>query len=257
MTATRARHAAPKHQQRVPGPVTGALKVIRLSEPKPLAFLLRAWPAVPPLFLIFPFLHRGDTGHYAGVILGLDATLCLVACIAVTPLITLARIKATRYRMIYGVWMFTIGALGLAVTVLLDHPLVMAVAGDSVQWTGTALILLLLPMTVTSNAACQRLLGPEWKRWQRSLLWAVYVLVLVHLAALRSYEALTGFSLATLPMILLRWPRVRQSVKAWRASRYEGGRWWAGLAVIFTAWLAGLVILVTLIGVACASAVNQ
>lgn len=250
---TQARH---RILPKPPGPVTGALRVLRKPEPRLLMVLLRIWPAIPPLALIAPLLRHEPLGGYAGTILGLDATLCLVGCVTVTPLLSVVRVKATRYRMIYGVWMFVIGALGLLITLLLD-PMVHAVAGNSVQWTGTALILLLLPMTLTSNQVAQRLLGPEWKRWQRTLLWVVYILVLAHLAALRSWDVLAGFGAATIPVIILRIPKVRRSVQRWRKERrYEGWGWWITLHVLAAVYLSGLVTLFTLTGIACASAVH-
>jgi DMSO/TMAO reductase YedYZ heme-binding membrane subunit len=255
MEQVRARHRKPE-RQRTPGPVTAGLKVISKPEPRILGWIFRCWPAVPPLALILPFLHQDRPAHFAGVILGLDATLCLVMCMSVTPLLTVAKVKAHRYRMIYGVWMFVLGAAGLALAVLLDPEMAESMAGDSVAWTGTTLVLLLLPMTLTSNRVAQRWLGPEWKRWQRGLLWAVYVLVLGHLAALQSYAVLLGFMMTTGPMIILRLPEVRKAIRTWRAGGYSTGGWWTGLALISASWLGGLVILLTLTGTACAQAIH-
>lgn len=254
MQKTGARHA----RQRDPGPVTLAMRVARKRDPGPLAFLLSAWPAVPPLALLPLILHKSpELGRHAGDILGLDATMCLAACITVTPLITVAKVKATRYRMIYGVWMFSIGAAGLLITLLLDHDTPRAVAGNSIQWTGSFLVLLLLPMTLTSNRRAQKVMGREWKRWQRGLLWTVYALVLLHLLALRSWDVLGGFTAVTVPMIYLRREKTRQSVAGWRKGGYSTGGWWTGLAVVGALWIAGAVILLTLTGVACAAAVHQ
>jgi DMSO/TMAO reductase YedYZ heme-binding membrane subunit len=212
---------------------------------------------MPPITLLPSLLHRApDLSDDIAMVLGYDAALCLVACIAVTPLLTIVKTRAAKLRWWYGIWMFILSGMLLLGTELLGADPGMAAAGNAQDWTGTVIVLLLFPMAVTANTAAQKLLGPEWKRWQRWLMWTVYGLTVIHLAALYSWDALAGLLLSTVPLIALRNPRVRSSVKAWRAGRYETGGWWIGIAVLAAVWLTGLTILLTLTVMACVSAVN-
>lgn len=241
---------------RAPGPVTAGMQVLRKREPRPVYLALRLWPAIPPLFLILPALHRSPhLDLWAGNVLGLDATLCLVACITITPLVTLMRARAAALRWHYGIWMFALGGAGLALTVLLGMGnAAHAAAGDSVRWTGTMTVVLLVPMAATSSAAAQKLLGPEWKRWQRILLWTVWWLVAVHLAGMQAWLVLAALAGATAPLVILR--RSRKSIRAWRSGGYSTGGWWFLLGVLTAFWTAGTVILFTELGLACAAAVT-
>lgn len=234
-----------------------AYRVGARPETRASSLALRAWPAIPPLAMIFPVLrHAAATGDLAGDVLGFDAVLTLVACLTVTPLMTVMKARAARLRWWYGVWTFTLGFAGLAVALAVGRADVEgAVAGSSATWTGLLLVMLLLPMTATSNAAAQKLLGPEWKRWHRMLIWTVWALIAVHLAALHDWLVLAAYAAATVPLLLLRSRRVRKSVKAWRAGRYSTGGWWTALAVLAALYLAGIVVLVTEQGLACARAV--
>ena len=253
MQRTQARHAVAR--RRSPGPITAAYNIARKCEPKPVAWALRIWPLLPALCLVPAVLHHDRVGHFAGQVLGLDATLCLVACITVTPLMHVMRARAAKLRIWYGLWMFALGAAGTAFALLLDrhHP-AQAVAGNSAAWTGLVIVAALVPMTVTSNVLAQKLLGPEWKRWQRWLVWSVWLILVLHLAALHSWTTLVGFTAATVPLIVLR--RKRPSIKAWRSGGYSTGGWWLGLAVLVGVWLGGLTVLIVQLAVACAQSAS-
>lgn len=231
-----------------PGPVTAANKVmsaVAVPRRRASAVALRAWPAVPALALLWPAYH-GLLTAYADPVLGYDALLCMVACLAVTPVITVARTPVSRLRWWYGNWVFVLGAAGLAVH--LAYPpgsLASRAAGTSVVWTGTLIIVLLLPMAATSTVAAQKLLGPEWKRWQRVLVWVTWAVIGLHLGVMHSWPALGAYGGATLPAVLVRRPRVRKSIKSWRAGGYSTGGWWAALAAFTAVALAGVAVLVT------------
>lgn len=244
----RGRHAAGRAPARSAGPVTAALRLARRRQPRPLALALRAWPAVLALPLARPALAGSSLlGDYASQVLGFDATLCLVATLAVTPLLTVAKVNAAKLRWWYGIWMFALGFAGvaLALTVTPGTP-GQRVAGSAVNWTGTCLVVLLFPAAAMSNRACQKLMGPEWKRWQRGLVWVVWGLVLGHVLLLRDWAAAAGFLAASVPLVALRNGRVRRSVKAWRSGGYSTGGWWTVLGVCASLFLAGAVVLLTL-----------
>lgn len=252
MPKTAPRHAA----VRPPGPVTAVIRLGRKPETRLVALLLRGWPAIAPLFLAFPVLRRSPAlDDLASLVLGLDATLCLAACVTITPLVNLLRARAARLRWWYGVWTFTLGAAGMLLTLWLNRPAAgYAAGGNATRLTGLVIVLGLLPMAATSNAVAQKLLGAEWKRWQRWLLWAVWAAVLLHLAAIQAWASAAGFAAATVPMIILRWNAGR--IKSWRQGGYSTQGWWTALAVLAVCWAAGFTVLLAQLGQACASAVH-
>jgi hypothetical protein len=229
---------------RPPGPVTGALRVIS-AEPRHLLarVALRTWPVLPVLALVRAAWH-GQVLAYADTVLGYDAVLALAACLAVTPVITVARLPVAKLRWWYGNWVFGCGALGLALHLTAPPPgMADRAAGTAVDWTGTLLVVLLLPMAATSSTVAQRLLGPEWKRWQRWGVWAVWACVAVHLAALHAWLDAGAYLALTLPAAAVRRPRLRKGIKEWRAAGYSTGGWWAVLAALGMLALAGLAVL--------------
>lgn len=255
----RGRHAAGRRAPaRYPGPVTAAFTLARRPHPKPLAVVLRAWPALFALALARPALAGSPLlGDYASMVLGLDATLCLIATILVTPLITVTKVSAAKLRWWYGVWMFVLGFAGLVLALTVTAGTMgERTAGNAVNWTGTLLVVLLFPAAAMSNKACQKLMGPEWKRWQRGLVWTVWAVVAGHLLLLHSWTAAVGLLMATAPLVALRNTWVRKGVKAWRADAYSGGWWWFGMAVSGVVFAAGAVILLTLEVQACAAALS-
>jgi len=215
----------------------------RSPEGKLSGFLLRAWPLAFVLPLVYVAL-KGKLMDYADPVIGFDAVLCMIACLAVTPLITLAKMPIAKLRWWYGNWVFFLGAAGLELHVVYPpvNPLC-GMAGTSVDWTGTLIIALLLPMTATSSTAAQKLLGPEWKRWQRWLVWAVWGAIGIHLAVMMTWLPLTAYVLATAPAIVLRQPAARKGIKAWRAGGYSTLAWWVRLAVLGSLAVTGIVIL--------------
>jgi len=184
---------------------------------------------------------------WADDVLGLDAVLCLVACLAVTPFITVARLRIARLRWWYGTWMFALGIAAVLIHMAVPPAEGMAarMAGDAVSWTGVMIVVLLLPLAATSSALAQRLLGPEWKRWQRALTWLTWALVLLHLAALHAVTVTGAFLAASLPLVLLRFPPLRRAVKSWRSGGYSTGGLWIVTALLGSVLTAGLVVLVT------------
>jgi hypothetical protein len=226
------------------GPVTGALRVIAAEPRHRLARVaLRAWPVLPVLALVRPALD-GRVMAYADTVLGYDAVLALAACLAVTPVITVAKLPVAKLRWWYGNWVAVCAALGLALH-LTAPPAGMAdrAAGSFSVWSGTLLVVLLLPMAATSSALAQKLLGPEWKRWQRWGVWAVWAAVAGHLAVLHAWLDAGAYLALTLPAVAVRRPTVRKGIKDWRAAGYSTGGWWAVLAVLAVVALAGLAVL--------------
>lgn len=232
--------------RRPDGPITGALRVIQAPHRKPLKLALRAWPLLPALALLRPI--AAGSAHlpsYAGEVLGLDATLCLLACLTVTPMISVARVKAAKLRWWYGIWMFALGFAGLVIELAAGHEgsVGARAAGSAENWTGLVIIVLLLPMVITSNRLAQKLLGPEWKNWQRSLMWTVWIVTGWHLLLLNAWLTFAAFAGASVPLILLRQARYRKAVKDWRAGGYSTAGWWLSLTVQATLFALCITIL--------------
>ncbi len=239
----RGRHAAPP-AARAPGPVTLAFRAAAYEPRRRLPWLaLRVWPLIPALCLLRA-ASRGLLPAYADQVLGLDAVLALVACLAVTPVMTLAKTPAAKLRWWYGNWVFVLGGAGLAVHLVYPPgDLGYRMAAGAADWTGSVIVVLLLPMAVTSSTVAQKLLGPEWKRWQRAGVWAVWTVVGAHLALLQAWLTAAAYLAATLPAVVVRIPRVRKAVKAWRAGGYSTGGWWAVTAVLGITAVTGLSVL--------------
>jgi DMSO/TMAO reductase YedYZ heme-binding membrane subunit len=248
MARAKGRHRRTPVREHTPpaGPVTLAIRIARAQPARVPALLLRAWPAVPALFLIAPAMASSPRfADYAGQILGLDATLALTACLIITPVLTAVRLPITALRWWYGIWVFVLGWAGLVITVAMPGPggLATKAAGSAVNWTGLIIVALLLPMAATSTAAAQKMLGGEWKRWQRQLIWTVWALVLIHLAVLHATVTGIGFAMATLPLVLLRVRPVRRAVRSWRAAGYTSRGMWTTLYVCCTVTAVGIALL--------------
>jgi DMSO/TMAO reductase YedYZ heme-binding membrane subunit len=207
--------------------------------------MLRLWPLLPLIPLAYAAAH-GKLMAYADDTLGYDAVLALVACLAVTPVITAVKMPIAKLRWWYGNWVFFLGATGLVLH--LAYPpgtLAARAAGNSVDWTGTLIIALLLPMTATSSVIAQKLLGPEWKRWQRGLVWVVWAVIALHLYLMHAPVTLAAYFAATLPAIVIRQSSIRKSVKDWRADHYENGHWWVVMGTLATLAIAGVTVLMS------------
>ncbi len=191
--------------------------------------------AVIPLLPVL-IIARAVTFHiprlqdYAGVILGLGATLCLLGCLAVTPVSWLTRFPAApAWRRWLGVCVFLTGAAGLAIAELGMKTAAdggMAAAGTARLWTGTLIVVILLPLALISNRVSQRMLGGWWKTWQRRLTWAAWAVIAVHIVTLAAWQVELAFITASAPLILARVPLVRRDVATWRQAGYaDPARW--------------------------------
>lgn len=125
--------------------------------------------------------------------------------------------------------MFITGAAGLAVTMIgMKTPADagMAAAGTDRLWTGTLIIVVLLPLAVISNRFSQRALGTRWKAWQRRLTWGAWAVIAVHIVTLAAWEVELAFITASIPLIAARIPAVRRDLAAWRKTGYaDPSRW--------------------------------
>jgi DMSO/TMAO reductase YedYZ heme-binding membrane subunit len=199
----------------------------------------------------------GHLIRYADQVLGYDAVLCLIGCLLVTPFITVAGAKIAKLRIWYGLWMFAIGVVAVMVHLAVATTgMTTAVAGTAVAWTGLMIVVLMIPMAASSGTGAQKALGKEWKRWQRPLVWIVWAVVAVHLAALRDWLPLIAFGAATVPLLAVRQGPLRRRIKAWRSGGYSTGRMWAVMILAAYLLAGGVAFLALLEVLACARAVT-
>jgi DMSO/TMAO reductase YedYZ heme-binding membrane subunit len=233
-----------KHARAPAGPVTTVLYAVTTKpQTKPTSVLLYIWPAIPVAALILPAL-RGHLLSYADAALGYDATLCLVACMLITPVTTVAKLSIIKLRWWYGMLVFYIAVA--AIIIHLAYPpgtIATRVAGNVTDWTGTLILALLTPMALTSCKTAQKLLGPEWKKWQRNLMWFVWGIVGVHLYTTHAWLVVVAYMMATVPTFVFRMPKIRKALKTWRAGGYSTGGWWTILVTLAVIFAVGVAIL--------------
>lgn len=233
-----------RHARTTVGPVTAVFTAVSKPQTKPISVLLYTWPAVPVLALILP-AYRGHLLQYADAALGYDATLCLIACLLITPVMTVARLSIVKLRWWYGMLVFYIALAATAIH--LAYPpgtMETRIAGNVTDWTGVLILALLTPMAITSCKAAQKLLGPEWKKWQRNLMWCVWGVVGAHLYTTHVWLVLAAYIMATIPTFVFRQPKIRKAVKAWRAGGYSTGGWWVILMILTVIFTVGVTILI-------------
>lgn len=145
------------------------------------------------------------TGDYAAWLIIL--TLCI------TPLVRLTRGQA------FARWLQKnrryIGVAAFFYTVAHTYLYILrrgwAVIGDSLHysiWTGWLALFILVPLTVTSNDAMVRRMGPAWKRLQKWA-YAAAVLTLLHWITLHRGDLIPLALASFLPLAILTWTRLR------------------------------------------------
>jgi DMSO/TMAO reductase YedYZ heme-binding membrane subunit len=195
---------------------------VPLTVRKALAYALPLVPLAACLHLLAarpPGLQR-----QAGDVLGLGAALCLLGCLAVSPLAAVTGMRqAGRWRQWYGLCVFVLGAAGLVISASGG---VQGCAGTVQQWTGTLIVVLLVPAAVTSNRLSQKLLGGYWKMWQRRVAYAAWLVLGVHLVLLGgvAWRAATGFAMMSVPLVAARLPGVRGQLTRFRRARMSAPR---------------------------------
>jgi methionine sulfoxide reductase heme-binding subunit len=219
---------APRHAT-APQPVVCVPGAARML-PSAAGVTVKAVTLAPLVVMVRPLYEQAPKLQvYGGDVLGLAATLALLACLAVTPVSRLVRFKsAAAWRKWFGLAMFAIGAAGLAIagTGGPRGQWGMRMSGHVQAWTGTVIVVALIPLAATSNTWSQKLLGAYWKTWQRRLVWAVWLVVAVHLLTLAAWRVEAAFFLASGPLLAARVPAVRKDAIRWKNSGYaDSARW--------------------------------
>jgi methionine sulfoxide reductase heme-binding subunit len=196
----------------------------------PAGLAVRVATLVPLVVMVRPLAARApDLQVYGGQVLGLGATLCLVACLSITPVARLVKFRtAAPWRRWMGLAMFWIGTAGVVIAATGGPRGMwgMRLSGTVQAWTGTTVVVALVPLALTSNKWSQKMLGAYWKVWQRRLTWTVWAVVAVHVLTLAAWHAEAAFFMASGPLLVARVPAVRRDVGKWKTSGYaDSARW--------------------------------
>jgi DMSO/TMAO reductase YedYZ heme-binding membrane subunit len=207
-------------------------------------WLAKIIPLVPILVLVRPVIANSPGVQiHGGNALGFSATVCLVACLAITPLSRLMRIRdAASWRKWYGLCVLFLGATGILFSIL-DGPIgswPMMVSGNVREWTGVLIVAALIPLATTSNLWSQKFLGSYWKIWQRRLTWAVWLLLAIHLAVLADWNVEVVLLMASAPLIVARVPAVRKDLSHWKSTSYEDSARWVLAGLLTGIFICGI-----------------
>jgi DMSO/TMAO reductase YedYZ heme-binding membrane subunit len=207
--------------------------------------LLGAWGFLP-LFFMLPSLFTFNTNTIGGSVddtLGTGAMMNLFLCLLVTPTVTLTGQRwFVPLRRWYGI-MFACCGIGDALGAAFFDDFAGNPFAKLVEHTftliGFLMVLLAIPLFITSNNWAQRKMGRYWKRLQR-LTYLIWGLLFLHLATLEGFgfqrgsngsgfagdgdpifhQRLYEYCAASLFLLTLRLP----PVKRWIAARQQEGR---------------------------------
>ena len=215
---------------------TIALFFLRLPVLVPWFFIMRGWLSLNAKDVLT--LSEAD-------VLGTGGEFFLLACVSITPLITLtgARWYAPLRRW-YGIFFALIGisdATTAAITTEFDGGVFGRLAGHTFLVTGFLIVLIAVPVLLTANTPAQRKLGTYWKKLQKLtyLMWGLLVLHLALLDGFRPFDGPQGdgdpvfhqrFYQAmaiSLPLVILRLPPVKRWITETRAAGQQWKVWCA------------------------------
>jgi DMSO/TMAO reductase YedYZ heme-binding membrane subunit len=234
---------------------------------KAVALIVLGAPAALPLFFMLPALFTMNRTTFAVSVddtLGTGAEIGLFLCLLVTPLITLTGQRwFVPLRRWYGIMMgcCAIGdALAAGLTDSFAGGFLGRLAGHAFELMGFMMVMLVIPLLITSNHWAQRKLGRYWKRLQQ-LTYVIWGLLFCHLLILEGtnfqhnqndgvgfpgdgdpvfHQRLYQFSACSLFLLTLRLP----PVKRWIAARQKEGReWlvWLTITPIFALFVFGMI----------------
>jgi DMSO/TMAO reductase YedYZ heme-binding membrane subunit len=222
-----------------------ALVLLALPAFLPWIFTLRGWLSLNEKLVL--------TNTEADV-LGTGGEFTFLFCVSITPLITLTGARwFAPLRRWYGIMFFAIGlsdSITASITGAFAGGPIGRVAGHSFLLAGLFIILLALPVVITSNSRMQRALGKYWKRVQ-GVTYLIWAMIIIHLGLLDGFHTFDGpqgdgdpvfhqrlyqILAISLPLVILRLPPVRRWVAEQRAA---GQKWkvWVAFMPLFTLYL--------------------
>jgi len=229
-----------------------ALWLLRLPAFVPWFFILRGWLSLNAKEVL--------TNTEADV-LGTGGELCFLICVSITPLITVTGQRFfTPLRRWYGVMFALIGvsdATTAAITTDFNGGVFGRLAGHTFLVTGFLVVLLAVPVTVTSNTRLQKALGKYWKKVQK-VTYVIWGFIILHLALLDGFRPFDGpqgdgdpvfhqrlyqILAVSLPLVVLRLPPVKRWVTEQRAAGQQWKVWVAimPMAVLYVIAMAFII----------------
>jgi DMSO/TMAO reductase YedYZ heme-binding membrane subunit len=232
---------------------------------KTIALILLGAPGPVPLFFMAPAFFTMNKNTFSGSVddtLGTGAAICLFLCLLVTPMVTLSgQHWFVPLRRWYGIMMACCGigdALAAGLTDTFANGFLGRVAGHVFEMMGFMMVMLVIPIVITSNSWAQRKLGRYWKRLQQ-LTYLIWALLGFHLLLLEGFGFQRGsngsgfpgdgdpifhqrfyqYGACSLFLLTLRLPPVRR----WIAARQKEGReWlvWVTIVPIFALFVFGM-----------------
>lgn len=232
---------------------------------KTVALILLGAPGPVPLFFMAPALftmNKNTFGSSVDDTLGTGAAVCLFLCLLVTPMVTLTgQHWFVPLRRWYGLMMAACGvgdAIAAGLTDSFAFGFFGEVTGHVFEFMGFMIVMLVIPVALTSNHWAQRKLGRYWKRLQQ-LTYVMWALLGFHLMFLEGFGFQRGgngsgfpgdgdpifhqrfyqYGACSLFLLTLRLP----PVKRWIAARQREGRdWlvWVTIVPIFALFVFGL-----------------
>jgi len=236
---------------------------------KAVALVLLGAPALVPLFFMLPALITLNSNTFSVSVddtLGTGAEMCLFLCLLVTPLVTLTGQRwFVPLRRWYGITMAccAIGdATAAGITDNFAGGVFGRLAGHTFVLAGFLMVMLVIPLLLTSNPWAQRKLGRYWKRLQQ-LTYVIWALLAAHLILLEGFgfergsngsgfagdgdpifhQRLYQYSACSLFLLVLRLP----PVKRWIAARQKEGRnWlvWVTILPLFALFMLGFTFII-------------
>jgi sulfoxide reductase heme-binding subunit YedZ len=162
---------------------------------------------------------------------GKFALLFLLGALACTPLNTLLGWRWTQpLRRTLGLYAFFYALLHFLTFVYLDYGLDPELLQEAIfkkpyALVGFSAFLILLPLALTSTKGWQKRLGKRWKKLHQ-LTYVAILLVIVHFLWLvkADHTEPLAFGVLAVGLLLMRLPRIRQSVARWRTARAAAGK---------------------------------
>jgi DMSO/TMAO reductase YedYZ heme-binding membrane subunit len=222
-----------------------ALWLCRLPALLPLIFTLRGWLSLNEKLVL--------TNTEADV-LGTGGEYCFLLCVSITPLITLTGQRwFAPLRRWYGVMFAVIGitdSITASITGEFAGGPIGRVSGADFLLAGFLIILLAIPVMITSNTKLQKALGRYWGKVQK-VTYLIWVMIIIHLGLLDGFRPFDGpqgdgdpvfhqrfyqILVISLPLVILRLPPVKRWVTEQRAA---GQAWkvWVAFMPLFTLYL--------------------
>jgi DMSO/TMAO reductase YedYZ heme-binding membrane subunit len=222
-----------------------------------------------PLFFMLPALFTMNRNTFAVSVddtLGTGAEIGLFLCLLVTPLMTLT---GQRWFFPLRRWFgITMGVCGIGDMLAAGFTDAFAggffgrVAGHVFELMGFMMVMLVIPLLITSNNWAQRKLGKYWRTLQK-LTYVIWALLFFHLSLLEGFgfergsngsgfagdgdpifhQRLYQYSACSLFLLTLRLP----PVKRWIAAREKEGRqWlvWVTITPLFALFVFGMIFII-------------